>query len=115
MALPRRGLIVEDEMLVSMVIEDALAGLGVEIAGAAGTLEQALAQAEKGTFDCAILDVRLHGKDIYPVADMLAARGIPFVFSTGYGKSGLPDRYRDRPVLPKPFLPQDLERVLAEL
>jgi hypothetical protein len=46
---------------------------------------------------------------------MLAARGIPFVFSTGYGKSGLPERYRDRPVLPKPFLPQDLERVLAAL
>jgi CheY-like chemotaxis protein len=115
MAAPRRVLIVEDEILVAMMIEDALAGLGVELIKTAGTIEEALAQAEKGQFDCALLDVHLHGREVYPVADVLAARAVPFVFATGYGKSALPEKYRSRPALPKPFTPEDLERALAKL
>ncbi|HEX3485470.1 MAG TPA: response regulator [Micropepsaceae bacterium] len=115
MPRPRRILIVEDEMLVAMMIEDALNDLGVEVAGTAGTIEEALDAASKGEFDCAILDVHLHGKDVYPVADALAARGLPFIFATGYGQNGLAPKYRDRPSLPKPFTGQDLERVLAAL
>ncbi|HXJ02093.1 MAG TPA: response regulator [Micropepsaceae bacterium] len=115
MAPPRRILIVEDEMLVAMMIEDALVDLGLEVAGTAGTIEEALAAASGDDFDCAILDVHLHGKPVYPVADALAARGVPFIFATGYGQSGLAARYRGRPSLPKPFTGQDLERVLAAL
>ena len=115
MAPPRRVLIVEDEMLVAMMIEDALTDLGLEVAGTAGTIEEALVADEKNGFDCAILDVHLHGEDVYPVADALAARGMPFVFATGYGRCGLCDRYRDHPSLPKPFNGHDLERALAKL
>lgn len=115
MAAARRILIVEDEALVSMLIEDAVEALGIEVAGVAGSLEEALAQAENGSFDCAILDVHLRGKDIGPVADALAVRGIRFIFATGYGQSGVPEKHRERPVLQKPFLPSELERALANL
>jgi CheY-like chemotaxis protein len=115
MAHSRRVLIVEDEMLVAMMIEDALTDLGMEVAGTAGTIEEALAAAHAEAFDCAILDVHLHGLDVYPVADALAARGVPFAFATGYGQGALPEKYRNRPSLPKPFTSQDLERILAKL
>jgi CheY-like chemotaxis protein len=115
MAVPRRVLIVEDEVLVSILIEDALTDLGIEVAGVAGTLEEALAHAEAGDFDCAILDVHLQGKDIFPLAEMLEARGVPFVFATGYGQCGVPEKYRERPVLQKPFMAPELERALADV
>ena len=72
MAVPRRILIVEDEVLVSILIEDALADLGIEVAGVAGTLEEALSHAETGDFDCAILDLHIKGKEVFPVAEALA-------------------------------------------
>jgi len=81
MAVPRRVLIVEDEVLVSILIEDALADLGIEVAGVAGTLEEALTHAETGDFDCAILDLHIKGKEVFPVAEALALRGVPFVFA----------------------------------
>ncbi len=111
----RRILIVEDEVLVSILIEDALADLGIEVAGVAGTLEEALAHAETGDFDCAILDVHIQGKEVFPVAEALAARGVPFVFATGYGQDGVPEKYRERPVLQKPFMGPELERALAKV
>ena len=114
MPVPRRVLIVEDEVLISILIEDALADLGIEVAGDAGTLEEALTHAEAGNFDCAILDLHIKGKDVFPVAEALAARGVPFVFATGYGQSGLPEQYRARPVLQKPFKAPELERALAK-
>ena len=115
MPVPRRVLIVEDEVLVSILSEDALTDLGIEVAGVAGTLEEALAHTEAGNFDCAILDVQIQGKDVFPVAEALAARGVPFVFATGYGQSGVPEKYRGRPVLQKPFMAPELERVLADV
>ena len=115
MAVPRRILIVEDEALVSILIEDALTDLGIEVAGVAGTLEEALAHAEEGNFDCAILDVHIRGKEVFPVAEALAARGVPFLFATGYGESGVPEKFRERPVLQKPFMARELERALAKV
>jgi CheY-like chemotaxis protein len=115
MAFPRRVLIVEDEMLVALLVEDALTSLGIEVVDTVGTIEEALRAAAKGAFDCAILDVHLHGKDVYPVADALAAQGVPFIFASGYGEGGLPERYRGRPTLPKPFMQVELERALAKL
>lgn len=113
MSEPQRVLIVEDEALVGMALEDALEYLGVDVAGVAGTVDEALAQVEGGQFDGAILDVQLHGKDVLPVAESLEARGIPFVFATGYGKAGVPEKFRDAPVLQKPFMPAELKDVLA--
>ena len=115
MAAPHRILIVEDEVLVSLLIEDALADLGLEVAGVAGTLEEALAHAATGDFDCAILDVHIQGKEVFPVAEALAARGVPFVFATGYGEGGVPEKYRERPVLQKPFMGPELERILSKV
>lgn len=108
----KRVLVVEDEMLIGMLLEDMLADLGHTVAAVVPRLKDALVAVEKDNFDLAILDVHLHGESVFPVADALKARGIPFVFATGYGERGLPDNYREQPVLQKPFAKADLERVL---
>jgi CheY-like chemotaxis protein len=111
----RRILVIEDEILIGMLLEDMLADLGYGVAGVVPQLSEALAAARRETFDLAILDVHLHGESVFPVADVLAERGVPFVFATGYGERGLPEAYRGRPVLQKPFAKDDLERVLKTL
>ena len=111
----RRVLIVEDEMIVSMLLEDFLTDLGCEPVGPAARLDDALTMARNEAIDAALLDLNLNGKETHPVADILMERGIPFAFATGYGPGGIPERYRDGPVLPKPFRRADLERVLARL
>jgi CheY-like chemotaxis protein len=110
-----RVLIVEDEMIVAMFLEDVLAELGYEVAGVITRIDDALARAETGDFDCAILDVHVKGRDVFPFADRLLEKRIPFAFATGYGERGIPENYRGRPVLQKPFSPEDLEKVLAGL
>jgi CheY-like chemotaxis protein len=97
-----------------MAMEDALNFLGIDVAGVVGTVDEALAQVERDKFDGAILDVQLHGKDVLPVAESLERKGIPFVFATGYGRSGVPEKYRSAPVLQKPFMPGELRDVLAK-
>ena len=108
----RRVLIVEDEMLISMLLEDMLADLGHTVVGIVPRVDEALAAVEKDDFDVAILDVHLNGKNVLPVAEALAARKRPFVFATGYGARGLPEQFRGRPTLQKPFAREDLDRVL---
>ena len=110
-----RILVVEDEMLVAMNIEDMLLDLGHEVAGLASRLEPALALAREGSFDIAMLDVNLAGQQSFAVADILAARGIPFLFATGYGGKGIAEGHRDRPVLQKPFRASDLGEALAAI
>ena len=113
-AMPR-VLVVEDEYLIRMLLEDMLLDLGYEIAAAVGSLAEASTAAATVAFDVAILDVNLDGKEIYPVADILAQRGLPFVFVTGYGEGSLPAKYSSRPALQKPFQSEQLSRTLAEL
>ena len=110
-----RVLVVEDEYLIRILVEDMLADLGYDVAAAVGTFAEATAQAAKGEFDAAILDVNLDGRDIYPIADILAKRGLPFVFVTGYGERSLAPPYRDHLVLPKPFQAGQLKDVLSTL
>jgi CheY-like chemotaxis protein len=110
-----RVLVVEDEMLVAMNIEDMLLDLGHEVAGLASRLEPALSLARDGAFDLAMLDVNLAGQQSFPVADVLIARGIPFLFATGYGSQGIAEAYRDRPVLQKPFRTRDLGEALERI
>lgn len=109
----RRVLLVEDEMMVAMLVEDMLSDFGCEVIGPAARLEEAVRLASEGRIDVAILDVNLNGQETYPVADVLAGRGVPFVFATGYGAGSLRDGYRDRPTLQKPFQQRDLVRALA--
>jgi CheY-like chemotaxis protein len=110
-----RVLVVEDEMMVSMLIEDMLEDLGCTVVGPASRLDEALALAGEAELDCAVLDVNLGGQSIFPLADLLRAKGAPFAFATGYGDAGLRDVDKGSPVLQKPFRETDLARVLAVL
>jgi len=110
-----RVLVVEDEYLIRMLLEDMLGELGYDLAAAVGTIAEASEHAANGEFHVAVLDVNLDGHEIYPVADILAKRGLPFVFVTGYGERSLREPYRDRPALQKPFQVEQLKNVLAEL
>jgi CheY-like chemotaxis protein len=110
-----RILVVEDEYLIRMLLEDMLTEIGYEVAAAVGTIAEASEFARTGAFDVAILDVNLDGEEIYPVAEILAQRRLPFVFVTGYGELSLSEPYRDRPALQKPFQSEHLRKMLAAL
>ena len=109
-----RILVVEDEAAISLLLEDMLLDFGCEVIGPAARLSAALEAVARETVDLAILDVNVAGEPIYPVAEALAQRSIPFVFSTGYGSAGIKDLYRDRPVLQKPFAQHDLKQKLLK-
>src|ERR1700735_1459246 len=110
-----RILLVEDEYLITMLVEDMLGELGYAVAATADRLEDALALARTGAFDAALLDVRLGDRASYPVAEALTARGIPFAFVTGGDGSGLDAAYGAAPVLRKPFRRRDLAETIARL
>ena len=112
-ASPLRVLLVEDEAMVAMLLEDALSDLGHQVVGPVAKLDKAVAMARQESFDIGILDVNFAGQEVYPVAEILAARGIPFVFVTGYGESALRPPYTGRPVLPKPFRIDQISTILA--
>ena len=111
----RRVLVVEDEMMVLMLIEDMLSDLGCESVTSAATVDQALALMDGRVFDVAMLDVNLNGEKSYPVADVLVARHVPFVFATGYSDHVTRVGYPGRPVLKKPFRFEELVEVLSRL
>lgn len=116
MMAPAQGariFIVEDEYLIRMLLEDMLSELGFSVAAMAGNLSEACDLAKATELDIAILDVNLDGEDVFPVAEILSGRGKPFVFVTGYGGQGLPDHYRGRPTLQKPFQIEDLRATLV--
>ena len=108
-------LVLEDETLVSMMVEDMLLDLGCEVVGPFAKLDQALAFVEAGEpFDAALLDVNLGGVRSFPMAEALAGKEIPFVFTTGYDESGLPDAWRGRPTLRKPFMMGEMAEALKK-
>jgi CheY-like chemotaxis protein len=104
--------LVEDEVMIRMMVADMLEELGFSVAAEAGEINEAIRLAQSAEFDFAILDVNVNGKVISPVADLISARNRPFIFATGYGSSGLPEEYRDRPALQKPFQIEALARVI---
>jgi CheY-like chemotaxis protein len=108
----RRVLIVEDDVMIRMLIEDMLTDLGFAVAAQAARVNEALAAVNSTDIDVAILDVNLSGETTSPVAEALAARGTPFVFATGYGEHTLPEQFRSRPLLKKPFQIDGLKRML---
>jgi CheY-like chemotaxis protein len=110
-----RVFLVEDEAIIAILMEDPLAELGCDVVATAGELDEAIAAAETGQFDLAFLDVNLRGIPVYPVAEVLRARAIPFAFVTGYGSSGVDAPHLEAPILQKPFQARDLDAVLRLL
>jgi CheY-like chemotaxis protein len=108
----RRVLVVEDESMVTMLLQDFLEDMGCEVVGVASRLKEALEKSAALTFDVAILDVNLNGQQTLPVAQALLARGRAFVFATGYAATTVPPEFRAVPILQKPFQQEDLERAL---
>jgi CheY-like chemotaxis protein len=108
----RRVLVVEDEPRIAMLIRDTLEDLGCQVVAIASRLQEACAKAATLEFDVALLDVDLKGEPSYPLANELVARGVPFVLATGYGAPAIPADLKDVPVLQKPFLRAELERML---
>lgn len=108
-----RVLVVEDEMMVSMLLQDMLSDIGCTAVGPATKVQLALKLVEDAGFDVAILDVNLNGDETYPIAEALTARAIPFVFASGYRPGRLRQQYRSIPTLAKPFRQRELEQILA--
>jgi CheY-like chemotaxis protein len=112
----RLVLVIEDEMMVAMLLEDMLTDLGCTVLGPAARVHQALTLiATTGAPDAAVLDVNLNGQKSYPVADALLARGVPFLFATGYHRDLVMNGYRSFPQLQKPFKRSELSDALAKL
>jgi CheY-like chemotaxis protein len=100
----RRVLVIEDESLVAMLLETILDDMGCTVVGPESNIDDGLRSAtSEAGLDAALLDVNVAGREVFPVAEALRARGVPFVFSTGYGEAGLPEHWRGNPTIQKPF------------
>lgn len=110
-----RILVVEDEPLIALMLQDMLDLLGHEVVAQAKTMDEALQAAPTVACDAAILDVNLQGQPIYPVAELLKARTIPFLFATGLGTMSIDPRYAQVPLIEKPYRLEDIERQLHAL
>jgi DNA-binding response OmpR family regulator len=108
-------LVVEDEFLLALQLEELLQSRGATVRGPYGRLEDALKAAEREDFDLAILDVNLSGTMVYPLAEHLLERGIPFLFITGYSLTNLPERFRGIRRLNKPCEPAQLAAALRDI
>lgn len=108
-------LVVEDQSIVAFHLMDVLHEAGCRVVGPVATLEPALALAQGEQLDLAVLDVNVEGEQIFPVALELETRGIPYVLATGYGESTLPERWRGRPCLRKPFTDEQLAEMVGQL
>ena len=107
-----RVLVAEDEFLLSIQLEDDLRTAGCSIVGPFSTLEKATLAARRERFDLAVLDINLNGDRVYPLADELWARGVPFIFLSGYLPADLPERFRKSPQIAKPHDPAALIKAI---
>jgi CheY-like chemotaxis protein len=107
-------LVVEDEYLIAADLAASLESLGVEVIGPAASVEEALALvATNDRLDGAVLDINLRNERVYPVADVLTARGVPYVFTTGYDAIAVPNCYASTPRCEKPVDKAQLVRWLT--
>jgi DNA-binding response OmpR family regulator len=108
----RSILVVEDEPLIAMMLEDFLESLGHSVSATCESVSDALAEAEKGGFDLAILDVNLKGESVWPVATKLREKNVPFVIATGGHVDPPPAEFANVPVIEKPYT---VDRVMPAL
>jgi len=111
----RKILIVEDEFFVALAVEEALQDIGCVTVGPISDLSEAMKAARREVLDAAVLDINLDGVMVYPLAEELMARGIPFVFATGYSGGDLPIPFRDAPRIQKPFHAHTLQAVIRRI
>lgn len=111
----RRVLVVEDSPLIAEATGDMLRDLGCVVVGPTGSLAVAMDLAASEKLDAAVIDVNIRGWKVFPVADALASRGVPFLFASGYADWSLPEHLEDRPRLEKPYNATTLERKLLEI
>lgn len=110
----RKALVVEDEVIISFLVEDLLSEFSCDVSLAAN-VPSALKLLDEGKPDFAVLDVNVGDEMVFPVAERLKKAGVPFIFTTGYGRGGLPREWADRPVLQKPYDASTLSEALAAL
>lgn len=110
-----RVLVVEDEALIAMDLVECLEELGLQIVGPLAQFDLALAAAKSESLDLALLDIDLHGRSAYPVADALRARRIPFAFVTGTDQENLPPPYEAHLSVSKPYSSHGIEQVVTTL
>jgi DNA-binding NtrC family response regulator len=108
-------LLVEDEAIISFLLEDMLTELGCRDVRPVGGIAEALTAISERLPDVAVLDVNLAGEEVFPVAQKLKSFGVPFIFTTGYGRDGLPTAWADVPVIQKPFRADTLAAALADV
>jgi DNA-binding response OmpR family regulator len=112
----RRILVVEDEAAISLMLEDLLTQAGAVVIGPAEDAASALRLIEAESIDCALLDYRLVSSTSLPVADLLRARGVPFLFASGYDTRSIDPRYASVPRVDKVFDEHELiETILTIL
>ena len=110
-----RILIVEDQFLIAGDLSRAVTALGATVVGPCPTVETAQAMLAGRPVDFAVLDLNLRGDQVFPVAEELKRRAIPFAFATGYEAWVIPPEFQERPLLHKPVSPAELERTLTGL
>ena len=111
----RACLIVEDETLIAMLIEEAVSDMGLAVMGPVSRISRALQLLENESPACAVLDINVAGEPIHPVAQLLAERGVPFLFVSGYGDAGLGRDLPKRRVVEKPFAVPQLQAAIRKL
>jgi len=111
----QRVLIVEDEYFIAMGINLLLTRAGYVVVGPVGRLDRAMEAARVEMVDAALLDINLRNDSVYPVADILTTRSIPFTFLSGYSKDSLPPRYRNGRILSKPFQSTQLIDIIGAM
>ena len=111
----RRILVVEDSPVVAPFTVDILAELGCEVLGPAPNMASARELVDAGGFDGALMDIHIRGERVFPLCQMLDARGIPFVFTSGYADWQMPEKWEDRPRLTKPYSIEEISEALGAL
>jgi CheY-like chemotaxis protein len=111
----RRILVVEDSPVVGPFTADILADLGCEVIGPAPNMATARELAEAGAFDAALMDVHIRGERVFPLCELLDAKGVPFVLTSGYADWHMPEKWDGRPRLQKPYTVEQVGQALASL
>ena len=111
----KRILVVEDSPVVGPFTADLLGELGYEVVGPAPTMAMARELIDGGAFDAALMDVHIRGERVFPLCEALDDRGVPFVLTSGYADWHMPDKWRDRPRLLKPYSIDEVQDALSRV